>query len=94
MQRERQRDRTQQTATISDHKLFYINILGALHVPALRLLRQLPGRAEHVPHVHGTQSYTSKGIGSFVRNSYVSTIRPVVVCPYLCTSEARVGNLL
>ena len=38
------------------------------------------------------QSYTSKdirrqGIGSFVRNSYVSTLCPVVICPYLCTSE-------
>ena len=38
------------------------------------------------------QSYTSKGIwrqavGSFIRNSYVSTICPVVKCPYLCTSD-------
>ena len=38
------------------------------------------------------QSYISKGIwrqgkGSFVRNSYVSTRCPVVICPYLCTSD-------
>ena len=41
-----------------------------------------------------SQSYISKGIwrqgiGSFVRNSYVSTLCPVVICPYLCTSEHR-----
>ena len=41
----------------------------------------------------GLQSYMSKGIwrqgiGSFVRNSCVSTLCPVVICPYLCTSEA------
>ena len=39
------------------------------------------------------QSYMSKGIwrqgvGSFVRKSYVSTLCPVVTCPYLCTSES------
>ena len=39
-----------------------------------------------------TQSYISKGIwrqgiGSFVRDSYVSTLWPVVICPYLCTSD-------
>ena len=28
-----------------------------------------------------------QGIGSSVLNSYVSTLRPVVICPYLCTSE-------
>ena len=38
------------------------------------------------------QSYISKGIrlqgiGSSVRNSYVSTPCPVVICPYLFTSE-------
>ena len=38
------------------------------------------------------QSYVSKGIwrqdiGSFVSSSYVSTLCPVVKCPYLCTSE-------
>ena len=38
------------------------------------------------------QSYMSKGtwrqgIGSFVRNSHVSTLCPVVICPYLCTSD-------
>ena len=30
-----------------------------------------------------------QGIGSFVRDSYVSTRYPVVVCPHLCTSEAH-----
>ena len=40
------------------------------------------------------QSYISKGmrrqgIDSFVRISYVSTLCPVVICPYLCTSDAR-----
>ena len=39
------------------------------------------------------QSYITKGIwrqgiGSFVRNSYVSTLCPVVICPYLCTSDS------
>ena len=29
----------------------------------------------------------AKLIGSFVGNSYVSTLCPVVICPYLCTSE-------
>ena len=38
------------------------------------------------------QSYISKGIrrqgvGSFVMSFYVSTICPVVICPYLCTSQ-------
>ena len=38
------------------------------------------------------QSYINKGIrrqgiGSVVRNSYVSTLCPVVICPNLCTSE-------
>ena len=38
------------------------------------------------------QSYISKGIwrqgiGSFVRNSYVSTLCPVAICPYLCTPD-------
>ena len=42
---------------------------------------------------YGIQSCTSKGIwrlgiGSFLRNSYVSTLCPVAICPYLCTSEA------
>ena len=35
-----------------------------------------------------------QGIGSFARNSYVSTLCPVVICPYLCTSESRVLNLV
>ena len=44
-----------------------------------------------------SQSYTSKGIwrqgiGSFVRNSCVSTRCPVVMCPYLCTSEISNGK--
>ena len=39
-----------------------------------------------------SESYISEGIwrqgiGSFVRNSYVSTLCPVVICPYLCTSD-------
>ena len=43
------------------------------------------------------QSYTSKGIrrqgiGSFVRDSYVSTPCPVVICPYLCTSERQTST--
>ena len=28
-----------------------------------------------------------QGIGSFIRNSYVSTLCPVVMCPYVCTSD-------
>ena len=41
----------------------------------------------------GDRSYIRKrirqqGMGSFVRNSYVSRLCPVVICPYLCTSEA------
>ena len=35
------------------------------------------------------QSNISKGIGSFARHSYVSALCPVVMCPYLCTSEFR-----
>ena len=40
----------------------------------------------------GAQSYISKGIwrqrmGSSVRKSFASTLWPVVVCAYLCTSE-------
>ena len=39
-----------------------------------------------------SQSYISKGIwrqgiGSFVRNSNLSTLCPVVICPYVCTSD-------
>ena len=39
-----------------------------------------------------SQSYVSKGvwrrgIGSFARNAYASTLCPVVICPYLCTSD-------
>ena len=39
------------------------------------------------------QSYISEGtwrqgIGSFTRNSYVSTLCPVVICPCLCPSDA------
>ena len=39
-----------------------------------------------------SRSCTSKGIwrrgiGSAVRNPHVSTLCPVVICPYLCTSE-------
>ena len=30
-------------------------------------------------------------MGSFVRSSSVSTPRPVVICPYLCTVEALLG---
>ena len=33
----------------------------------------------------GTRSYTSKGISYEDRSSYVSTLRPVVTCHYLCT---------
>ena len=45
----------------------------------------------------GTQSYISKGIwrqdiSSFVRNSCVSTLCPVVVYHYLCTSEEPDGR--
>ena len=44
-----------------------------------------------------TQSYISKGIqrqgiGSFVRHSYVSRLCPVVMRPYLCTSERFVDH--
>ena len=44
-----------------------------------------------------SQSYMSKGIwrqgiGSFVRNSYVSTLCPVVICPYWCTSDSPAGE--
>ena len=40
------------------------------------------------------QSYISKGIwrqgiGYFARNSYVSTLCAVVICPYLCTHEMK-----
>ena len=56
---------------------------------ALRSVR-LPGPAYLLPLI--IQSCTSKGIwrqgiGSFVRNSHVSTLCPVVICPYLRTSE-------
>ena len=34
-----------------------------------------------------------QGAGSFVRSSYASALCPVVVCPYLCTSDsARLGS--
>ena len=55
-------------------------------------------RARFTPHLalRAAQvgAYGREGIGSFGRNSYVSTLtRPVVVCPYLCTSEALVLRL-
>ena len=45
------------------------------------------------------QSYTSKGIwrqdiGSLERSSYVSALCPVVICPYLCTSEDEIRTLV
>ena len=56
-------------------------ILAGIH----NLSREI-GRTRH-------QSCTSKGIRRygilFVRSSCVSTLRPVVPCPYLCTSEGR-----
>ena len=33
------------------------------------------------------RAYDDRAIGSFVRNSYVSTLCTVVLCPDLCTSE-------
>ena len=30
-----------------------------------------------------------QGTGSFLRSSWVSTLRPVVICPYLCTPDPR-----
>ena len=49
-------------------------------------------KAEHAS--AAIQSYISKGIwrqgiGSFVRNSYVSTLCHLVICPYLRTSKLR-----
>ena len=49
-----------------------------------------PRRLASLP--RASQSYMSKGIwrqgkGPFVGNSYVSTLCPVGICPYLCTSE-------
>ena len=38
-----------------------------------------------------SRSYIRKGIGSFVRN-YVSTLCPVVIWPYLCTSDSGKSN--
>ena len=43
------------------------------------------------------QSYISKGIspqgiGSFVGNSYVSRLCPVVICPYLRISEFTISS--
>ena len=40
-------------------------------------------------HIHKVRAYDDRALGPFVRNSYVSTLCPVVICPYLCTSEAR-----
>ena len=55
-------------------------------------------RPRDIERDHGSraQSYT-EGIGrrrvdSFVTNSYVSTLCPVVICPYLCTSEPAFGE--
>ena len=46
-----------------------------------------------------SKSYISKGIrrqgiGSSVRNSYVSALCPVVICPYLCTSDEVITKIL
>ena len=35
-----------------------------------------------------------QGVGSFVRNSYVSTLCTVVICPYLCTSNHGMRRVL
>ena len=37
---------------------------------------------------HG-RAYDDRAMSSFVRNVYVSTQCPVVICPYLCTPEAN-----
>ena len=41
------------------------------------------------PFVRAAQvrAYDDRAIGSFARNSYVSTLCPPLICPYLCTSE-------
>ena len=39
------------------------------------------------------RAYDDRAIGSFVRHSYVSTLCPDVICPYLCTSEVWWGRL-
>ena len=52
----------------------------------------LGGLGVFIPIPLPNQSYISKGIwrqgiGSFVRISIVSTLCPVVLCPYMCTSD-------
>ena len=37
-----------------------------------------------------TQGRMTKGHGLFARISYVSTLCPNIICPYLCTSESPV----
>ena len=49
--------------------------------------------ALHIPHIYiyiYIYIYRERERGSRVRKSYASTLRPVVVCPYLCTSETFV----
>ena len=45
------------------------------------------GRAGRTPSRSGSRCVWRQSIGSSVRNSYVSTLCPVVICPHLCTSE-------
>ena len=66
----------------------------ALHEKVCIAYSHLLGNSLLCNHSHSSrcQSYISKGIGrqgtgSFVRNSYVSTLCPVVICPYFCTSD-------
>ena len=49
------------------------------------MISSLPIRY-HQRYIH--KGIGRQGIGSFVRGSHVSTLRPVAVRPYLCTSEA------
>ena len=63
----------------------------AIHIPISWPQTVLQTR--YRTHLFFSQSYISKGIwrqgiSSFLRNSCVSTLCPVVICPYSCTSDS------
>ena len=76
----------------------YIYIHTYTHIQHIRLNRRRQAEVEDAFERAGfkrlsallratsVRAYDDRAIGSFVRNSYVSTLCPVVICPYLCLS--------
>ena len=58
------------------------------------LARAAADAEDFLVQAHGyiSKGIRRQGIGSSVRNSNVSKLCPVVICPRLCTSDRRAGG--